>query len=216
MSSKEPALSKNTPRKPVQARGIQTREKIIHAGEELFIQNGYHNILADDIARAAGVSVGSFYGYFADKRALFLAVLERASLSMLSATTEQLSVLLVDEPADVEDLIRKTMQMLIDAHKVFFPLYQEAEQMAVYDESVRKYMLESDRSTREIFEKMISRLNPHLEKKRLHSAAHVVYHASEGIVHSLVSNPETATNQEEIVQEVTRLFSGYLQALRGK
>ena len=151
------------------------------------------------------------------KVVLFLAVLERASLTMLSETTEQLSALLVDEQVNVEDFaIRNTIRMLIAAHKVFFPLYQEAEQMAVYDESVRKYMLESDRSTREIFEKMIARLNPHLEKKRLHSAAHVVYHASEGIVHSLVNSPETDTNQDDIVQEVTRLFSGYLLTLRGK
>ena len=142
MGAKKPALPKSMPREPVQARGIQTREKIIDAGEKLFIRQGFHNILADDIARAAGVSVGSFYGYFEDKRALFLAVLERASLAMLEGAVGQLSTFLVDERVDVEDLIRKTITMLIDAHKVFFPLYQEAQQMAIFDESVRKYLLE--------------------------------------------------------------------------
>lgn len=214
MSSKKIVLTKSMPREPVQARGIQTRQKIINAGEKLFIQNGFHNILADDIAREAGVSVGSFYGYFEDKRALFLAVLERASTAILEGAAAQLSGLLVDEQIDVEDLIRKTITMLIDAHKVFFPLYQEAQQMAVFDENVRKYILESDRSTREVFEKMIARLNPQLGKKRLRSAAHVVYHASEGIVHSLTNGPEAGIDQDEIVQEVTILFGGYLRTLR--
>ena len=61
---------------------------------------------------------------------------------------------------------------------------------------------------------MISRLNPQLDEKRLRSAAHVVYHASEGIVHSLINSQETGIDQEEIVQEVTRLLGGYLQTLR--
>ena len=214
MSIKKSALPKSTPRDPVQARGIQTREKIINAGEKLFIQNGFHNILADDIAREAGVSVGSFYGYFEDKRALFLAVLERSSMVMLGRTIEQLSSLLVDEQIDVEKLIRKIINMLIDTHRVIFPLYQEAQQMAVFDESVRNYMLESDRSTRDVFEKMISRLNPQLGEKRLRIAAYVVYHASEGIVHDLVSSQETEINQEELVREVASLFNAYFRSLR--
>jgi AcrR family transcriptional regulator len=214
MSPKKPAYPKTMPRDPVQARGIQTREKIINAGEKLFIQNGFHNILADDIAGEARVSVGSFYGYFEDKRALFLAVLERASTAMLGGAAEQLSALLVDEQTDVEDLIRKTITVLIDAHRVFFPLYQEAQQMAIFDETVRKYLLESDRSTREVFEKLITSLNPQLEKKRLRSVAHVVYHASEGIVHSLINSQEAGIDQDEIVQEVTLLFTDYLQNLR--
>ena len=62
MNAKKSIPTRNLPREPVQARGIQTRAKIMDAGEKLFIRNGFHNILADDIARAAGVSVGSFYG----------------------------------------------------------------------------------------------------------------------------------------------------------
>ncbi|MCE1252432.1 MAG: TetR/AcrR family transcriptional regulator [Anaerolineae bacterium] len=68
MDQTQSPASKHTPRRPTQARSIQTYEKIMGAGEKLFIRDGFHNILADDIAREAGVSVGSFYSYFKDKR----------------------------------------------------------------------------------------------------------------------------------------------------
>ncbi len=52
-------------RDPVQTRAIRTKQKIMEAGETSFRSAGYHNVTADEIARAAGASVGSFYAYFA-------------------------------------------------------------------------------------------------------------------------------------------------------
>lgn len=79
---------------------------------------------------------------------------------------------------------------------------------------IRNYKLESGRLTQEIFAKMIARLNLGLGEKRLRSAADVVYHASEGTVHSLIASQETEIDREEIIREVARLFSAYLQTLR--
>lgn len=48
-----------------------TREAIIQAAEELFSQGGYHNTQVMDIVKAVGMSAGTFYNYFKDKRDLF-------------------------------------------------------------------------------------------------------------------------------------------------
>ena len=48
-----------------------TKEIIIEAAEELFSQRGYHNTQVMDIVKAVGMSAGTFYNYFADKRGLF-------------------------------------------------------------------------------------------------------------------------------------------------
>ena len=130
MSAKKTASAKAAPRRPVQARGIQTREKILQAGEALLLRHGFHNILADDIARAAGVSVGSFYAYFEDKRALFLAVLQRASTAMVAGSAEQLAGWLTQSDIEAESLLRKTIRLLIEGHRIYLPLYQEAREMS--------------------------------------------------------------------------------------
>jgi AcrR family transcriptional regulator len=47
------------------------KDMIIEAAEELFSQRGYHNTQIMDIVKAVGMSAGTFYNYFKDKRGLF-------------------------------------------------------------------------------------------------------------------------------------------------
>lgn len=65
------------PADPKQARSRQTKEKIVQAAIRLFETNGYGKTTSIDIAADAGVSVGSFYVYFTDKRQVLLAIFDR-------------------------------------------------------------------------------------------------------------------------------------------
>ena len=44
-----------------------TRQSILRAAREVFVAKGFHEATTHDVARAAGVSVGSIYTYFASK-----------------------------------------------------------------------------------------------------------------------------------------------------
>src|SRR5215467_262118 len=66
-----------TPATPKQERSKQTKEKIVQAAVKLFQERGYEKTTSNDIAAAAGVSVGSFYVYFTDKRQLLLTIFDR-------------------------------------------------------------------------------------------------------------------------------------------
>src|SRR6266496_4842655 len=65
------------PANPKQARSKQTKEKIVQAAIKLFQERGYEKTTSNDIASEAGVSVGSFYVYFTDKRQLLLTIFDR-------------------------------------------------------------------------------------------------------------------------------------------
>src|SRR5262245_24507811 len=62
---------------PKQARSKKTKEKIVQAAIKLFEERGYERTTSNDIAAEAGVSVGSFYVYFVDKRQLLLTIFDR-------------------------------------------------------------------------------------------------------------------------------------------
>lgn len=53
----------------------QTREKVLQAARDLFIERGYEGATIRDIARAAGMSTGAVFASFADKTELFDAIL---------------------------------------------------------------------------------------------------------------------------------------------
>lgn len=56
--------------KPVQARTLKTRAKLIDAAKELVAQSGYEALRVDDLVKKAGVAKGTFFAHFRDKDAL--------------------------------------------------------------------------------------------------------------------------------------------------
>jgi len=71
------SLGVGVPAIPKQERSKQTKEKIVQAAIKLFQERGYEKTTSNDIASQAGVSVGSFYVYFTDKRQLLLTIFDR-------------------------------------------------------------------------------------------------------------------------------------------
>jgi len=72
-----------------------TKEKIIEAACELFSKYGYHNTQVMDIVKAVGMSAGTFYNHFKDKRDLF------EHITMESLETLRVTVKNLRDPVDI-------------------------------------------------------------------------------------------------------------------
>lgn len=70
----------------------QRRAQILHAAAAVFAEKGFHKATTKEIARVAGISEGTIYNYYAQKRDLLLALLQRAGdmgvLADIQATSE--------------------------------------------------------------------------------------------------------------------------------
>lgn len=55
---------------------VSMRQKILKQATYLFVEKGYHAISMREISSACGITKAALYYYFADKEALFLAILE--------------------------------------------------------------------------------------------------------------------------------------------
>lgn len=53
------------------ARGVETRQRLLNAAEQVFADLGYHEASIVKITEAAGVGQGTFYLYFASKKDVF-------------------------------------------------------------------------------------------------------------------------------------------------
>jgi AcrR family transcriptional regulator len=67
----------STPSLPTRKDAVRNRQLLLDAAKEVFAQQGLDAGL-DDIARHAGVGVGTAYRHFADKQQLVVALMERA------------------------------------------------------------------------------------------------------------------------------------------
>lgn len=110
MSRVAKKTSRRVLRTPQQARSRRTREKILKAAIACFEQRGYDETTTAAIARRAGIAVGSFYGYFTDKRSILL--------ELLDTTTNEIANYVVrglDPKAWGDGNLRTSVRTLIDA-----------------------------------------------------------------------------------------------------
>src|SRR5580658_5824215 len=81
-SMKPKAARTSVRRRPKQRRARQTVEAVLDAVVRLLKRDGSKAITTNRIAEAAGVSIGSVYQYFPDKRAIFAALHDRHAEAM--------------------------------------------------------------------------------------------------------------------------------------
>ena len=67
---------------------VSTRERVLSEGGALFVARGYHGVSMREVALAVGVTKPALYHHYADKEALFLAILN-AALAGLSGVVER-------------------------------------------------------------------------------------------------------------------------------
>jgi AcrR family transcriptional regulator len=108
--------TRGEPRKrPVQERSRRTVESILDAAARIFGERGYLATTTNDVAAAAGVSIGSLYQYFPNKDALLVALEERHLedvRAVLAAASRQWRR---DRP-DPEAWARSFVDVLIDVN----------------------------------------------------------------------------------------------------
>ncbi len=118
--------ARSRPRRSKLARRVSTlyREAILDAAERVFGKAGFGGAHMADIARAAGIAVGSLYTYFDSKEAIFAALHEHRAASF-HALLEEVAA---EHPAPVERLraMIRAFFAYIEQHSAIFALFVES------------------------------------------------------------------------------------------
>ena len=96
---------------PSRRRGTQTAESILDAAEACFARKGYAGTTLRDVADGVGIRIPSLYNHFANKEALYAAVLERGMTPVLEVLSRSVQESRSTYP-DPALLIREMMELL--------------------------------------------------------------------------------------------------------
>ncbi len=201
-------LYSRQPRKPVQDRGIETRERIIEAARALFESKGYHGTNSKDIAAKAGFAVGTFYGYFKDKKPLFMEVVSRYYDEISGST------LIVGE-SDLKELgnPRRIIDILIDrllaAHKLSPDLHREIMSMLYSDQEIRELISQKEESVIKRLLVLFHIVKDKLTVKDLEAAVRIVHHTAEENIHA-IKMFGSPIDEERLVSELKDMIYRYL------
>jgi AcrR family transcriptional regulator len=200
------------PRKsPVQARSIASVDAILEATIQVLLRAGKERLTTTRVAMRAGVSVGSLYQYFPNKRALLQAALQRhlgevteavegACREQRGNTLRQMATALVTEFLNAKMRDVKTSVALyfvssdVDALKI-------VQRMGV-------------RSNEAIVGMLLSAREPLTRDPQL--VASILQGAMAGVSRRLLESDDPVTQVDTFRQELIFFVTGYLEACSGR
>lgn len=192
-------------RKPQQDRGINTKERIMAAAEELFIRQGFHKTTSKQIVRHAGISIGSFYGYFHDKKDVFIAVVSGHIQCTVAAMKEYL-----DNPDRSHDLREVASALITLTMQHLSPgLFREITILRYHDPDIGRLQEKTFRSMYELLIPWRTSLGDQLRVKDVEAGLEMLIMAVMDIIHVTTTYTHDI-QQERIINELTDMIVRYL------
>jgi AcrR family transcriptional regulator len=196
-------------RRPKQRRARETVEAILDAVTKILKREGSQAITTNRIADVAGVSIGSLYQYFPDKRAIFIA-LHRRHIEQMDRLVER--TLVEHATSSLQDLLRAMVNAMIDTHSGDPEFYQllmvEVPHRA---DGSQDFAVRLDGAFRlAIAAKGRSRTENELDK-----AAFIVANMMDGLCHGAVLRQPAKVSLREAKDEIVRALLAYLRSPEG-
>ena len=199
---------KQSTRTPRQERSRETWDRIVEAGLAMFSEKGYYKTTSKDVARAAGVAIGSFYAYFPDKKELFKVILQYYQDKIKDSLTA-IDINLYISTGDHRRFIRYIIDRLIESHEIYPDLHQEVEVMAHSDAEIRDILKKSKSESIDITRNILAQWKEKTAITDINAAAVVIEKSIEGVVHCIMFS-DIDVDRERVIDELTEMIQGYI------
>ncbi len=195
------------PARAKESRAEATRRRLLASARQLFGANGFNGTSVDEVVRAAGVTKGALYHHFADKDALFRAVVEEVKADV--TTTAANAFFAADVGDDQLERLHVVCQEMIDAH--LDPAVQRitvVDARAVLDARTRR-----DVDTRYEVAALRGALRSAMragaiERQELGPLAHLIASAIFEACALIVEAPDPSSARTEVAAVLNRLLDG--------
>jgi len=142
-------------RTPLQKRSIAKKNAVVVTAKLMFLEEGYVGVNTNDIAKKAGVSVGTLYSYFKDKREIFLHIMEECNAEFRELCKNSRPKFDVSD--DPRDVIEHFFDTLMNAMGVYGSLHGEyVNHVANTTEEKREFFAEQNEIMFQIFMDMLN------------------------------------------------------------
>ncbi|MEH7235570.1 TetR/AcrR family transcriptional regulator [Bacillus sp. JJ1562] len=115
-------------------KGLETREKLLRAAEEVFGQKGFYETSIVNISQEAKVAQGTFYNYFPSKKDIFDELIQQYSRELRLAIKEEMG-----KANNFEDAQRKGFKAFFNWVKNRRNLYSIVQQAVVVDKELYRW-----------------------------------------------------------------------------
>jgi AcrR family transcriptional regulator len=193
---------------PRQKRSKERKVRVMEAARELFAKKGVNGTSSNEIAREAGVSIGTFYSYFENKRTLFLQILEEH----LETFVTDIYTLKTDEAISLRDNIREHIRKaftVFDRHPSF---HREALVLKFSDPDVKELFDKVEQEQLLIIGSLVRPYCRNKDPEELQEVSKVMHSAVENIAHA-VKFLDSPLDTDRLIDELTEMLTHYVSNL---
>jgi AcrR family transcriptional regulator len=194
-------------REPKQQRSRQTVDAVLEAVQLVVKRHGTQAITTNRIAEAAGVSVGSLYQYFPDKRAIFTALHDR-HVDDVQLVIGQTTAAYASAP--LEEFTRELVQGLVNVHA------EVAELHEIVSSAVPESAPGFKNALHHTFGRILSRADP--ERYSLNETERMLFvlpRMVESLVHGAAHQARAALSRDGARNEAIRAVLVYVNSFQG-
>jgi AcrR family transcriptional regulator len=199
---------RDTVREPVQRRGKEKKVAIIVAARRLFNERGYDGVTSNLIARESGVSIGTFYSYFRDKKGVFLEVAGDYFNDVVGELSSEVAGIGEGEK-ELGEAIDYLIAAIWRSHQADRMLQREIIILSLKDEDVQALVDANDAMMDDVIDRMFLLYKDRIDVDDLKAAVRLIRDTVHEVIHRMVFSPGRI-DPERVLAQLGRMIFRYV------
>jgi len=206
-------------RVPKQKRSIEKKQRIKDAAIKLMSEKGYHSTSSNEIAKEAGVSIGTFYSYYKDKKDLYKelvadiydVVITPMNLSEDSESEKESTPSPFDnlDNLSIEETVYLYIETVFKGHEYETAFQREIASLSEQSDEFREIEMIHKKGLTQMFISVLSAYKDELKIKDLKTASYLILTTVEAAVHDTMFH-NSGKNKKAVIRELTAMIVNYL------
>lgn len=180
-------------------------KKLYNAGLKVFQEKGYHNTDIRTVCKEAGVSLGSFYNYYKDKKSLYLIIFEDEYRRLTKQLIKSIKLILENDN-DAKTNTKSIVQKHFENHEKTLLFYVETNVLKLQDDDIlslkSKLETEAIDTIKEVLKDLLSK------EIDLKYGFPIIFGLVENSLRYILDKPKDV--QEKTVIEISKIIFNYL------
>ena len=192
-------------RVPKQQRSIEKKQRIKDTAVKLMSEKGYHSTSSNEIAKEADVSIGTFYSYFSDKKALYTELVA----DIYSVVLSPIDMNSFPEDMSIEDTVRLYITYVFKGHEYKTEFQREIAALSEQSDEFRAIEMEHKKFISGNFEKLLMSYKEYIKVDNIKTAVYLILTTVEAVCHDTMFH-NGGKRKKAVIEELTAMIVDYL------
>ncbi len=192
-------------RVPTQKRSIEKKQRIKDAALKLMSEKGYFATSSNEIAREAGVSIGTFYSYFKDKKELDAELVD----DIYTAVLTPINLNELPDDLSIEETVQLYVTAVFRGHEYQTAFQREISSLSKQSDEFRAIEMVHKSNILHVFSEALKACREELKPQDLETSTYIILTTVEAVIHDTLFH-NGGKNKEAVIRELTAMIVNYL------